>query len=122
GMAKSRAGRYHQASALAEDLRRFLAGEPTLARPEGYAKHFGRWCRRYPLAVCLFLAVVFASSAAVLYVARLSDRFVRQTALESARAEAAMLDENWRFYAERVDGLNHTKVKVRFAQDYPKDD
>src|SRR5262249_6317343 len=80
-MATSRAGGYQQASALAEDLRRFLAGEPILARRAGYARHFWRWCRRYPLAVCLFLAVLFASSAAVLYLSRLSDRFVRQTAL-----------------------------------------
>src|SRR5262245_23554005 len=62
-MSKSRAGRYPRASALAEDLRRFLAGEPILARREGYAQHLWRWCRRYPLAVCLFLAVVFASAA-----------------------------------------------------------
>jgi tRNA A-37 threonylcarbamoyl transferase component Bud32 len=121
-MAKSPAGRYQHASALAEDLRRFLTGEPILARREGYAKHFARWCRRYPLAVCLFLAVVFASSAAMLYLARLSDRFVRRTALESARAEAAMLDENWRFYSERVDGLNPKKAKVRFSENYRKDD
>jgi eukaryotic-like serine/threonine-protein kinase len=121
-MSKSPAGRYRQASALAEDLRRFLAGEPILARPEGYAKHLWRWCRRYPLAVCLFLAVDFGSSAAVLYLSRLSDRFVRQTALESARAEAAMLDENWRFYSERVDGLNYQKTKVRFSEHYAKDD
>ena len=58
----------------------------------------------------------------MLYLSRLSDRFVRQTALESARAEAAMLDENWRFYSERVDALNHNKAKVRFAEDYAKDD
>jgi serine/threonine protein kinase len=121
-MAKSPAGRYPQASAVAADLRRFLAGEPILARPEGFGRHFVRWCRRYPLAVCLFLAVVFGSSAAVLYLSWLSDQFVRQTALESARAEAAMLDENWRFYAERVDGLNYQKTKVRFSEDYAKDD
>jgi adenylate cyclase len=72
--------------------------------------------------VCLFLAVVFASSAALLYLARLSDQFVRQTALESARAEAAMLDENWRFYSERVDGLNPRKTKVHFSEKYVKDD
>jgi tRNA A-37 threonylcarbamoyl transferase component Bud32/anti-sigma factor RsiW len=121
-MAKSPAGRYQQAAALAEDLRRFLAGEPILARREGYVQHFRRWCRRYPLAVCVFLAVVFCSSAAVLYLSQLSDRFVRETALGSARAEAAMLDENWRFYAERVDGLNCKKANVRFTQDYAKDD
>jgi tRNA A-37 threonylcarbamoyl transferase component Bud32 len=121
-MSKSPEGRYQQASALAGDLRRFLAGEPILARRAGYAQHFWRWCRRYPLAVCLFLAVLFASSAAMLYLSRLSDRFVRQTALESARAEAAMLDENWRFYSERVDGLNYEKVKVHFSEQYAKDD
>jgi tRNA A-37 threonylcarbamoyl transferase component Bud32 len=121
-MSTSPTGRYPRAAALAEDLRRFLAGEPILARPEGYGQHLWRWCRRYPLAVCLFLVVLFGSSAAVLYLSWLSDQFVRQTALESARAEAAMLDENWRFYAERVDGLNYQKTKVRFAEHYANDD
>jgi hypothetical protein len=121
-MSKSPAGRYQRASALAEDLRRFLAGEPILARRAGYAQRFWRWCGRYPLAVCLFLMVILGSSATMLYLARLSDQFVRQTALESARAEAAMLDENWRFYAERVDGLNLEKTKVRFSEHYAKDD
>jgi serine/threonine protein kinase len=121
-MAKSPDRRYQQAAALGEDLRRYLAGEPIQARPEGYIQHFRRWCRRYPMAVCLFLAVVFASCAVMLYLSRLSDRFVEQTALESARAEAAMLDENWRFYSERVDGLNARKTKVRFSEHYAKDD
>jgi serine/threonine protein kinase len=121
-MSKSPAGRYHRAVALAEDLRRYLAGEPILARPVGYAKRCGRWCRKNPLAVCLFLAVVCASSGAVLYLALLSDRFVQETALGSARAEADMLDENWRFYSERVDGLNYQKTKVKFSERYATDD
>jgi serine/threonine protein kinase len=121
-MGKAPAGRYPQAAALAKDLRRYLAGEPILARPEGFSRHFWRWCRRYPLAVCLFLAVLFASSAAVLYLSWLSEQFVRQTALESARAEAAMLDENWRFYSERLNDLNLQKTKVRLSEDYAKDD
>src|SRR5262249_58617760 len=95
-MAKSPAARYPRASALAEDLRRFLAGEPILARREGYVDHFWRWCRRYPLAVCLFLAVVFASSAAGVYLARLSGQVGRQTGPESARAEGAPVAEEWR--------------------------
>jgi adenylate cyclase len=33
-----------------------------------------------------------------------------------------MLDENWRFYSERVDALNYRKTKVRFSEDYAKDD
>src|SRR5262249_46324126 len=122
GSGKSRGGGYQRGSAVAEDLRLFRGAEPILARRAGYAKHFWRWCRRYPLAVCLFLAVLFGSSAVMLYLSRLSDRFVRQTALESARAEAAMLDANWRFYSERVDGLNPRKTKVRFSEAYAKDD
>ena len=119
---KDRARRYASARELAEDLRRFLAGEPILARPVGYAGRLARWCRRYPLAVCLFLAILFASSAAVLYLARLSEEHIRETALGSARAEAAMLDENWRFYSQRVDALSYKKTKVRFTEDYAKDD
>jgi adenylate cyclase len=33
-----------------------------------------------------------------------------------------MLDEHWRFYSERVDGLNVNKTKVRFSEDYARDD
>lgn len=121
-MAKPVSARYQQASEFSDDLRRFLAGEPIQARRLGYAQRFWRWCRRYPLAVCLFLAVLCGSSAGLLYVTQLSEDFVRQSALESARAEAAMLDENWQFYAERVDGLNRKMTKVRFSQHYTDDD
>jgi serine/threonine protein kinase len=117
-MAKSPAARYQRASELADDLRRHLAAEPILARPEGYAKRLWRWCRRYPLAVSVFLATIFAATAGMVYLSQLSNRFVQQTALESARKEAAMLDETWRFYSERVDGLNREKTKIRFSQHY----
>jgi tRNA A-37 threonylcarbamoyl transferase component Bud32 len=41
--------RYATADALAEDLKRWLAGMPIAARPVGKAARFGMWCRRNPI-------------------------------------------------------------------------
>ncbi len=121
-MAKVPARRYQSSREFADDLQRFLAKEPIRARPEGYGERFWRWCRRYPLAVSLFLAVAVGSGVGIIHLSNLSEYFVRQTALEGARMEAAMLDETWRFYSELIDGLGRNKVKVGISQHYTPED
>jgi serine/threonine protein kinase/tetratricopeptide (TPR) repeat protein/WD40 repeat protein len=59
-LAKDPAERYASADVLAEDLRRFLADRPVLARRSTWRERTWRWCRRNPL-VAGSLAAVFLS-------------------------------------------------------------
>lgn len=56
--------RYVAAAALADDLARYLAGQPIVARPLGRMQRVARWCGRNPmLATSLALAVMFLFAA-----------------------------------------------------------
>ncbi len=112
-LAKSPARRYASAGELANDLRRYLAGEPIAARPMGHAERLWRWCRRYPLAASLLVMVSLGSTAGFWYLSRLSTHFVEETALDSARMEADMLERINAYYSEEiVDHLDWKKVTV----------
>ncbi|HEV3122364.1 MAG TPA: protein kinase, partial [Isosphaeraceae bacterium] len=56
---KQPARRYEKASTLADDLRRFLDGEPVRARPVGAAARAVKWARRRPgvTALCSLFAI-----------------------------------------------------------------
>lgn len=112
-MAKSAARRYQSAAELADDLRRFLRGEAIHARPTGHVERLFRWCRRYPLAAGLLLAVSLGSAVGFWHLSRLSKHFVQETALDSARMEAEMLERINAYYSEEIVGhLDMKKVKV----------
>src|SRR5262249_33471949 len=55
---KEPARRYATAAELAEDLRRFEAGETIRARPVGVHERLWRWCRREPALALLALALL----------------------------------------------------------------
>jgi WD40 repeat protein/tRNA A-37 threonylcarbamoyl transferase component Bud32 len=55
--------RYATALALAEDLRRFQAGEPILARAVGRAERTVKWVRRHPALAALLAMVVIGTAA-----------------------------------------------------------
>ncbi|HVS36891.1 MAG TPA: serine/threonine-protein kinase, partial [Gemmataceae bacterium] len=57
--------RYESAAALADDLERWLRGEPILARPVGSVGRFARWCRRNPVVAGLMGAVAAALLAGI---------------------------------------------------------
>jgi WD40 repeat protein len=67
--------RYTSAEALAEDLRRFLAGEPIRARPVGPVERAVKWAKRRPAAAALLivscLAIVALTAGALIHTARM---------------------------------------------------
>ena len=70
---KDRRQRYRSAEELADELRRFVNGDPIKARPVGRTARAWRWSRRNPLAAALLAVasslLIFTTAAAV-YVAR----------------------------------------------------
>jgi serine/threonine-protein kinase len=88
---KEPARRYASAEALADDLGRWLRGEPVAARPNGRMERLWRWGRRHRLAVgaaaVLLLALAVAAGSAGWV---LRDRAVRRG--ETERAVQAALD------------------------------
>jgi tetratricopeptide (TPR) repeat protein len=64
-LAKEPAGRYASASALADDLRHWRAGEPIVARPASSLRSAWLWARRKPALAVSFGLFVFAVIAGI---------------------------------------------------------
>jgi serine/threonine protein kinase len=109
--------RYESAEDLANDLRRFLNGEPVRARPLGKGERFWRWCRRHPVPASLLLTIVVGSLFGMWFFSRLSHEVVRTSALESASQQAEMFERLNDFYSEKVVAPSGIKA----THDYGKE-
>jgi WD40 repeat protein/tRNA A-37 threonylcarbamoyl transferase component Bud32 len=68
--------RYNSAEAVAQELERWLAGAPTVARPIGRTERVWRWCRRNPFAAALIgslTLLLIVAVAACIAVARMRE-------------------------------------------------
>jgi eukaryotic-like serine/threonine-protein kinase len=91
--------RYPTAQAVADELGRFLEGQPILARPVGAAGKAWRWCRRNPR---LATAVGVAGLSLVVGVAGISWQW-RRAEVQRARAVKGELSAQRRAYISEVN-------------------
>jgi WD40 repeat protein len=107
--------RYPSALALAEDLQRFVKGEPILARPVSQGEKLWRWCRRKPLVAALLASVMLL----VLFVAvgtplaafswRQQRDEARRNEGRAASAEQDAREKLWQSYLAQADLWRSTK-------------
>jgi WD40 repeat protein len=109
---KDPARRYANALELAEDLRRFQAGEPILARPTGSVERLIKWSRRRPMVAGLTAALLIMVGAAFgLMVWRLQETD-RASGLERLGKEKAEQLARESDRAARLDREGKEKAEV----------
>ncbi len=118
-MTRDREGRYPDAQAFAEDVRAHLAGRPVSALRHGALARTVRWCQKNRLAAGLLLAVTAGATYGLVRLTSLGSKLVQDTALESAKMKAQILQDVNSFYSSAVAGRvdrQHVQVTHDYAQ------
>jgi serine/threonine protein kinase len=106
--------RFASAEALAEDLRRFLAGEPIRARPPGWVEQLWRWSHRNRLVASLAALLVGSILTALALVT-----WQWQRAEANARAAQRNYEQSEENFAEAQKALHtfglsfHEELRIR---------
>tara|TARA_E500000305_G_scaffold111420_4_gene123704 strand:+ start:74440 stop:76128 length:1689 start_codon:yes stop_codon:yes gene_type:complete len=108
---KDPADRYQTARELAEDLERFIAGDPVLAQPANLRQQFQRWFRRQPALVSRLSAIGLASGIIQTVYSTQGIDFNYHLKIMTLFALWATLAL---FFQWGLDHLNN-KIKVRFC-------
>lgn len=86
-MARGRDERYQTAAELAEDLRRVLDGQPTIARPPTPLERLGKWARRHRRVVAASGAIGLVALVGFMFATLLIHREKTKALSDYARAE-----------------------------------
>jgi serine/threonine-protein kinase len=105
--------RYVTAGELADDLRRFEAGEAIRARPVGAHERLWRWCRRKPAVASMALALLAALLAGLVGVATQWRR--AESNLREARQQKGRAEENERKQVEANHALRLANDRERIT-------
>jgi serine/threonine-protein kinase len=113
--------RYGSADALAADLKRWLGGEPILARPVGPVERLWRWCRRRPTMAALTVAVFLVTLAGLtlfFWQWRQAEaaRRAEAVAKEKAEQQFARLAKAHLRLAEVTQAVSSTTETIRLYQ------
>lgn len=124
--------RYNSAETLAEDLERWLRGEPIIARPASLFERTGKWARRRPavaaLSAATVLLLVFVLIGSPIAIWRISLARAEE-AKERQRAQAAEMAARQRAYASDMNLLqqawekndvNRARLLLESTADYPE--
>jgi tetratricopeptide (TPR) repeat protein len=116
--------RYATALALAEDVERWMAGVPIMARPVGVWERVRKWVGRHPSSAGLLLvsavSLVTLVTGVLIYNARLVSAVARaETGEARAREQQLRADGNYRKAREAIDAMllrTHDRASMEIPQ------